>query len=136
MKIRITRGIYGFQKDGNVVEKTNKDQPFEVDDDEGKRLIALHVAESVSGADEDSNVSESEETEKKMMMSGEGHLTREDLVSMSKEDLSRLAEEFGIKKTGSKKDLVEQLLQCTVEYDAEEAMDEDEVPDLNAEEPD
>ncbi len=135
MKIRITRGIYGFRENGKVVEKTKSDRPFEVDDKEGARLIALKVAES---ADDDKSIEidRSEKDEGRPDTAGEGYLTREELVSMSKEDLSRLAEELGVKKTGSKKELVEQLLQCSIGYEEEEPLEEDEVPDLNAEEPD
>lgn len=55
---------------------------------------------------------------------------------MNKDDLFRLAKELGIQKTGSKKELVERLSRCTVGYEDEEMLDEDEMPTLSAEDPD
>ncbi len=60
MKIRITRGIYGFKQNGNVLEKTASSTPFEVSDEEGKRLVALDVAEKVDDIDVEKDDSQEE----------------------------------------------------------------------------
>ncbi len=135
MKIRITRGIYGFRENGNVVEKTSGDPPFEVSDKEGNRLISLHVAKVVDAMDKTAETSADKETEADGDTSSETEpVSKEDMLNhMSKDDLCRLAEEFGIKKSGSKTELVERLMQCPV-WD-EQTMDEDEIPELEAEDP-
>lgn len=136
MKIRITRGTYGYRENGNVIEKTKDNGPFEVNDEEGKRLIALRVAKLVNDATKEQEDNKAEESEESQDKSREGHLSKEQLESMNKDDLSRLAEELGIQKTGSKKELVERLSRCTVGYEDEELLDEDEMPTLSAEDPD
>ena len=143
MKIHITRGIYGFVKNGNVVEKTKDDPPFEVDDEEGRRLISLNVAESVNIVDK---------TADPVMETGMAK-TRDDgdvsdlfsieaMENRRKEELCRLAEEFGIKKNGSKTELAERIhkyVQTHVDEVLDNADDElfdtDEVPELTAEDP-
>lgn len=135
MNIRITRGMYGFVNNGNVIEKTKSDPPFEVDDEEGKRLIALKVAKFVDVSEKtDGTVGSPEEDDAEGDF---GHISKEDLENMSKEDLCRLAEKFGIKKNGSKTDLVERLRQCSVLYEDEdeEPMGEGEMPVLKPEDP-
>lgn len=143
MRIRITRGIYGFVKNGNVVEKTKDDPVFEVDDEEGKRLLDLNVAEAVSVAGKTVD-----------SMTGPVMLEAEDgagvsdpfsievLVNRSKEDLCRLAETLGVKKNGSKEELAERICQHVqlhgddVPIEADDVLFEtNDVPELTAEDP-
>lgn len=51
-KIRITRGAYGYRAPGSMVTEliTSKNPPFEVEDAEAKRLVALGVAEYATKA--------------------------------------------------------------------------------------
>lgn len=143
MRIRITRGIYGFMKNGNVVEKTKDDPPFEVDDDEGRRLVALSVAEAVSAAGEKADsTTDHVMTETEDDGSVSGSFSVEELGNMSKEELCRLAETLGVKKNGSKTELAErifQYVQTRGDDDPIEADDVpfemDEVPELTAEDP-
>lgn len=143
MKVRIIRGIYGFVKNGNVVEKTKDDPPFEVEEEEGRRLIALNVAEAVNvaGKTEDSMadpvMTETENAEDALDI-----FSIEALENRSKEELLRLAEKFGIKKNGSKTELAERICQYTHSHgddapiDADDApFDTDDVPELTAEDP-
>lgn len=158
VKIRVTCGGCGIEytdEHGNARHtlKTAESGPFMCDAEQADRLVRLGVAAYVTtkeldkkeeGSDQDpgeipdtqTGYLSAEDLENTKIRVTRGILSREDLANMSKEDLSKLAEKFGIKKTGSKKDLVEQLSQCVVGYEDEEIMDEEEVPDLNAEEPD
>lgn len=137
MQIRITRGIYGFRENGNVVEKTRNDPPFEVDAKEGKRLVSLRVAECVEMLPEQGEiVTESENNADEGSGSRAGYIARSELEGMSREELVALAEKFGVKKNCSKADLVERLSQCPVSVEEDELLDETEVPELSAEEPD
>lgn len=137
MQIRITRGIYGFRENGNVVEKTKSDPPFEVEAKEGKRLVSLRVAECVEMPPEQGEiVTESENNADEGSVSRAGCIARSELEDMSREELVALAEKFGVKKNGSKADLVERLSQCPVSVEEDELLDETEVPELSAEEPD
>lgn len=143
MKIRITRGIYGFVKDGNVVEKTKDDPPFEVEDEEGRRLIAINVAEgaNIAGKTVDSM------TGSVMGETGDDGgvsdpFSIEALENRSKEELGRLAESLGIKKNGSKTELVERISRHVKSHGDDAPADtddvspeEDDVPELTAEEP-
>lgn len=133
MKICITRGIYGFRENGCVVEKTSHSAPFEIDEEEGRRLIELNVAkkaaeggipdeEKAEDADEDAPVAT-------------GNISRESLKGMKKEELYRLAEELGIRKSGSKEELAERLSQCPVWKEDEEPLEDTEEVELTAEEP-
>lgn len=137
MQIRITRGIYGFRENGNVVEKTRNDPPFEVDAKEGKRLVSLRVAECVEMLPEQGEiVTESENNADEGSGSRVGYIARSELEDMSREELVALAEKFGVKKNGGKAELVERLSQCHVSVEEDELLDETEVPELSAEEPD
>lgn len=137
MKICITRGIYGFRKNGNVIEKTKNDPPFEVDEEEGKRLVSLKVAKCVEALSETTeDAVEKENVQDEGQNGSTGYISRSSLEELSKEDLIALAEEFGIKKYGNKADLVERLMQCPVAIEDEGLLDEEEMPELNAEEPD
>lgn len=139
MKVRIIRGIYGFRQDGNVVEKTSSSAPFEVNDDEGERLISLHVAEKVGSVvmtpeppSEEQLPHSDEETD---MLDRMALISKESLKGRNKEELLKFAEALGIKKSGSKDELAERLAKCPVWAEDAEVQDEEEEPDLFAEDP-
>ncbi len=135
MKICITRGIYGFRQNGSLVEKTSSSAPFEINDEEGKRLIALNVAKRVSDEIGEAETFKTEPGTTDDLHGKVGNISMEDLDAMGKEELCKLAEALGVKKTGSKAELIERLKQCPVWAEDTEEMDEDEIPDLNAEYP-
>lgn len=143
MRIRITRGTYGFRKNGNVVEKTKDDPAFEVDDEEGRRLIDLNVAEAVN-AEGKTVVSMTDPVMKETEDGGDvsDPFSMEALGNRSKEDLCRLAETFGIKKNGSKTELAERIFQYVQSQEDDNPIEEDDVPfetndipELTAEDP-
>lgn len=134
MKICITRGIYGFREDGCVVEKTGSSAPFEVDEEEGLRLIELNVAKKVAEdgfSDKEKSVEDAAGDTPLITV----RISRESLKGMKKEELYRLAEELGIRKSGSKEELAERLSQCPVWEEDEETPEDAEEVELTAEEP-
>lgn len=139
MRIRITRGIYGFVKNGNIVEKTKDDPAFEVDDEEGRRLIDLNVAEAVNVAGKTmGSMTESVMTEIEDDGDVSDPFSIEALENRSKEDLCRLAETFGIKKNGSKTELAERIFRYVQSQEDDnpiEADETDDAPELTAEDP-
>ena len=88
VKIKITRGTYGFKQDGggSIYPKTVKDPPFEVDEKEAERLIALGVAARV---DDDEDTDDGDEDDGKSNPPYD--------KSMSLKDLQRIAGEYGVK---------------------------------------
>lgn len=143
MRIRITRGIYGFVKNGNIVEKTKDDPAFEVDDEEGRRLIDLNVAEAVNVAGKTvGSMTESVMTEIEDDGDVSAPFSIEALENRSKEDLCRLAETFGIKKNGSKTELAERIFRYVQSQEDKNPIEADDVPfetddapELTAEDP-
>lgn len=118
MKIRIIRGMYGNRENGRIVEKNPESPPFEVTEKEGRRLIGMEIA--VSAEEQDSEKTEPEEEAEVMT----GYLTRDQLESMKTEELKILAESLGLKKNGSRAELIERIMEESVE------IEEEEVPDL------
>ena len=97
MRVRITRGIYGFMESGHLVEKTNRSAPFEVDEDEGKRLIMLNVAKQVSAEScfEEAFVQdENEETEGKESRDAGENGPGDALEDMALEELRAMEKEI------------------------------------------
>ena len=123
MKIRIIRGMYGNRENGRIVEKNPESPPFEVTEKEGQRLISQEIA--VSAEEQDSEKTEPEEEAEVMT----GYLTRDQLESMKMEELKILAESLGLKKNGSRAELIERIMAESVE------IEEEEVPDLSPADP-
>ena len=115
MKIRIIRGMYGNRENGRIVEKNPDSPPFEVAENEGQRLIGLGIAASVK----EREAEEIEEPEEAEVMTG--YLTREQLEDMKLEELRILAESLGLKKNGSRTELIERIMEEAVEIEEEEA---------------
>lgn len=53
--IKIINGIYGYKKNGSVIPKTSKDEPFECDKAEEARLVKLGVAAYVKAEANEGN---------------------------------------------------------------------------------
>ena len=115
MKIRIIRGMYGNRENGRIVEKNPDPPPFEVAEKEGQRLIGLGIAASAEAR----KAEEIEEPEEAEVMTG--YLTREQLENMKLEELRILAESLGLKKNGSRTELIERIMEESVEIEEEEA---------------
>jgi len=138
MRICITRGIYGFRQDGGMVEKTNRSAPFEVEDEEGRRLILLGVAREVHCGGKENRIPDTP-------LAGEGgpdsqaeDTPPDGLENMSFSELRKAAKELGIKGSGSREELIERLRQCPEwkeDEDGEEALEAEDMPELTAEEP-
>lgn len=114
MKIRIIRGMYGNRENGRIVEKNPDSLPFEVTEKEGQRLIGLGIAAAVEERKE-----EIEDPEEAEVMTG--YLTREQLEDMKLEELRIMAESLGLKKNGSRTELIERIMEESVEIEEEEA---------------
>lgn len=146
-KIKVKYGGCGVKyKDGNGVErhalKTPEHGPFECDDAQAARLVALGVAEyvgTVKAVDEapapqpegqqvepegDQDPGEpAQEPEKNM-----GHLSAEDLESWDYNELKKLAADMGVVPNGKKKsDYIAAIVAVEVELGPE--VDPDEVDD-------
>lgn len=135
MKIKITRGIYGKKEGERIVEKTPHDPPFDIEEQEGERLVGLGVAaemirrEPVQDIEEGMDP-EQEEDENTGIGEGEAHISKEQLVGMKINDLRRLAGEMGIERSGSKEELAERIAGIVVDLE-----DEDDMPDMIPAEP-
>lgn len=131
--IKIKSGGCGVKyTDGNGVEryalKTPKDGAFLCEIEQAKRLVALGVAEYV--ADEKCDT----ETKEGVGVAETGHLDAEQLESMDFNDLKKLAKDMGVTPAGKKKaDYIAALV--AVEVEAGEEVDGDELPDLDAADP-
>ena len=137
MKICITRGIYGFRQNGCVVEKTSSSAPFDVDDEEGKRLIVLNVAREVAPGGNRREVSVSMENEEEGFGDCPENVPEDELENMPFSELRQMAKELGVKGSGSREELIERLrehIACT-ESEEDEELDESEMPELTVEEP-
>lgn len=115
MKIRIIRGMYGNRENGRIVEKNPESRPFEVTEKEANRLIGLGIASPVEGQGEN----EPEEVAEVMT----GYLTAEQLEDMKMEELRTVAESLGLKKNGSRAELIERIMAEAMEIEEEEAPD-------------
>lgn len=145
-KIKIIKGGCGIvYKDAHGTARhalrTPEHGPFECDDAQAARLVRLGVAEYVTtqqAAKEPENSSkEPEQTPGSEPEKTTGHLDRVQLESMDYNELKKLAAEIGAAPTGKKKaDLIDAIAAVEVEPgDEVDPDDEDELPDLDAADP-
>jgi hypothetical protein len=131
-KIRVTVGTVGYYDAKHAHKRmTAADGPFECEDTQAERFVSAGVAEYVGGAIEVDEADEQEVT---------GHLAKSQLEEMTIQQLQNLAGDLGIDVTGCKKkaDYVDAI--AAVEVNAggmvdDEATDGDDLPDLNAADP-
>lgn len=131
-KIRVTVGTVGYYDAKHAHKRmTAADGPFECEDTQAERFVSAGVAEYVGGVIEADKVDEQEVT---------GHLAKSQLEEMTIQQLQNLAGDLGIDVTGCKKkaDYVEAI--AAVEVNAggivdDEDTDGDDLPDLNAADP-
>lgn len=148
-KIKVTRGGCGIQytdAHGNARHalKTPESGAFECDDAQAARLVKLGVAAYVNefgcqqvadpapqtDAQQEEQADVSQETEK-----ATGHLDAAQLETMTNEQLKNLAADMGVDVTGCKKkaDYIAAIVAVEVELGDED--DGDELPELNAADP-
>ena len=154
--IKITRGGCGIKytdANGNARHalKTPEDKPFECDDAQADRLVRLRVAEYVGAQymavdpetehieDQEAPAEEPAETTQEPEKVY-GHLSAEDLETWDYNDLKKLAADMGVEPKGKKKaDYIAAIVAVEVEHgpevDPEEVEDPDELPELNAADP-
>ena len=143
--IKITCGGCGIKyKDANGVErhalKTPEDGPFECEIEQAKRLVALGVAEYMSGSQCQGDI-EQGDTEQGDTGEGAAKITgRLDAAELEKwdyKDLKALAADMGVEPEGKKKsDYIAAIVAANVEIDDEgEGEGDDELPELNAADP-
>lgn len=114
MKIKMMIGTFGKDEGGCVVPKTPEDPPFEVDSATGNRLIGLGVAiaaESTEEPEEDDDMKENDSLE-----------------NMSLAELKNLAEQMNLKKTGSRQELIDRILESA--ENADTVFEDDDMPDM------
>lgn len=131
-KIRITVGTVGYYDAKHAHKRmTAADGPFECEDTQAEHFVSAGVAEYVGGAIEVDEVDEQEVT---------GHLAKSQLEEMTIQQLQNLAGDLGIDVTGCKKkaDYVDAIAAAEVNAGGmvdDEATDGDDLPDLNAADP-
>lgn len=104
MKIRIICGTYGYRPNKNesrVVSKNNTSEPFEVDDDEARRLVELGIAE-ICDKTAFYNVNPD--------AIDVGNISVEQIMSLEYNQMKKIAKEWGIDAKGTKDELRERLI--------------------------
>lgn len=138
-KIKVTVGGCGIElHEANGTRyalKTANDGAFECDDAQASRLVSLGVAKYVGEAPAATPEAEPGTTNEQDKTTVTGHLDPDQLATMTNEQLKNLAGDLGIDVTGCKKkaDYIDAIV--AVEVEAGPAEDGDELPDLNAADP-
>lgn len=131
-KIRVTVGTVGYYDAKHAHKRmTAADGPFECEDTQAEHFVSAGVAEYVGGAIEVDEADEQEVT---------GHLAKSQLEEMTIQQLQNLAGDLSIDVTGCKKkaDYVDAIAAAEVNAGGmvdDEATDGDDLPDLNAADP-
>lgn len=131
-KIRVTVGTVGYYDAKHAHKRmTAADGPFECEDTQAERFVSAGVAEYVGGAIEADEADEQEVT---------GHLAKSQLEEMTIQQLQNLAGDLGVDVTGCKKKAEYVDAIAAVEVTAggvvdDEDADGDDLPDLNAADP-
>lgn len=131
-KIRVTVGTVGYYDAKHAHKRmAAADGPFECEDTQAEHFVSAGVAEYVGGAIEADEADEQEVT---------GHLAKSQLEEMTIQQLQNLAGDLGIDVTGCKKkaDYVDAIAAAEVNAGGmvdDEATDGDDLPDLNAADP-
>lgn len=131
-KIRVTVGTVGYYDAKHAHKRmTAADGPFECEDTQAERFVSAGVAEYVGGVIEADEADEQEVT---------GHLAKSQLEEMTIQQLQNLAGDLGVDVTGCKKkaDYVDAIAAAEVNAGGmvdDEDTDGDDLPDLNAADP-
>ena len=131
-RIRVTVGTVGYYDAKHAHKRmTAADGPFECEDTQAEHFVSAGVAEYVGGVIEADEADEQEVT---------GHLAKSQLEEMTIHQLQNLAGDLGVDVTGCKKkaEYVDAIAAAEVTaggvVDDEDA-DGDDLPDLNAADP-
>lgn len=131
-KIRVTVGTVGYYDAKHAHKRmTAADGPFECEDTQAEHFVSAGVAEYVGGVIEADEADEQEVT---------GHLAKSQLEEMTIQQLRNLAGDLGVDVTGCKKkaDYVDAIAAAEVNAGGmvdDEDTDGDDLPDLNAADP-
>jgi hypothetical protein len=131
-KIRVTVGTVGYYDAKHAHKRmTAADGPFECEDTQAEHFVSAGVAEYVGGVIEADEADEQEVT---------GHLAKSQLEEMTIQQLQNLAGDLGVDVTGWKKkaDYVDAIAAAEVNAGGmvdDEDTDGDDLPDLNAADP-
>ena len=131
-KIRVTVGTVGYYDAKHAHKRmTAADGPFECEDTQAEHFVSADVAEYVGGVIEADEADEQEVT---------GHLAKSQLEEMTIQQLQNLAGDLGVDVTGCKKkaDYVDAIAAAEVNAGGmvdDEDTDGDDLPDLNAADP-
>lgn len=131
-KIRVTVGTVGYYDAKHAHKRmTAADGPFECEDTQAEHFVSAGVAEYVGGVIEADEADEQEVT---------GHLAKSQLEEMTIQQLQNLAGNLGVDVTGCKKkaDYVDAIAAAEVNAGGmvdDEDTDGDDLPDLNAADP-
>lgn len=131
-RIRVTVGTVGYYDAKHAHKRmTAADGPFECEDTQAEHFVSAGVAEYVGGVIEVDEADDQEVT---------GHLAKSQLEEMTIQQLQNLAGDLGVDVTGCKKkaEYVDAIAAAEVTaggvVDDEDA-DGDDLPDLNAADP-
>lgn len=131
-RIRVTVGTVGYYDAKHAHKRmTAADGPFECEDTQAEHFVSAGVAEYVGGVIEADEADDQEVT---------GHLAKSQLEEMTIQQLQNLAGDLGVDVTGCKKkaEYVDAIAATEVTaggvVDDEDA-DGDDLPDLNAADP-
>ena len=131
-KIRVTVGTVGFYDAKHAHKrKTAADGPFECEDAQAEHFVSAGVAEYIGGVIKADEADDQEVT---------GHLAKNQLEEMTIQQLQNLAGDLGVDVTGCKKkaDYVDAIAATEVNAGGmvdDEGTDGDDLPDLNAADP-
>lgn len=131
-KIRVTVGTVGFYDAKHAHKrKTAADGPFECENTQAEHFVSAGVAEYIGGVIKADEADDQEVT---------GHLAKNQLEEMTIQQLQNLAGDLGVDVTGCKKkaDYVDAIAAAEVNAGGmvdDEGTDGDDLPDLNAADP-
>lgn len=129
--IEIIKGVYGHRVGVTIIPVRPGDKPISLTSAQESRLVNLGVARYCNSSEVVETANDPNESESTVLT---GHLDKEQLESMSYNDLKKLAAELGANSNGKKTEIIESILAVEVETDATEAADE-EPPTLIAADP-
>lgn len=110
MKVKITRGYYGY-RNGRTSELKDVNSPaFELDEKEAERIIGLGIAKAVS-------VTNSNAPDDDMII---GRLTEEQLRTLPYSKLKQLCKELGVSAVGKQEELIARLVEVDVQASAQD----------------
>lgn len=119
MKVKITRGYYGYHN-GKASELKDINSPaFEVNEEEAERIIGLGIAKAVS-------VTNSNAPDGDMIT---GRLTEEQLRTLPYSKLKQLCKELGVSAVGKQEELIARIVAMEVQAPKQ---DEEDIDDFDS----